>query len=428
MAERPSSRARPRRARKAEHDSGAPISIFVIEAPSPLPSERGSDSMSPSPTYANRDPSVPSTTRFGSCSPRRRSPIGHTVFILRIALVLLWSIDGGQFSARDLALEPGVVTAEFIYESAPFPECHASTLAETPSGLVAAWFGGTGEGHEDVEIFVSRRRDGRWDAPTRAADGIQHDRLRYPCWNPVLWQARSGELMLFFKIGPSPRAWWGSKSVSRDGGMTWSDPVRLPEEILGPVRNKPLELADGTLLCGSSTEHDGWRVHFERTSDLGRSWARTNAVRDGKEFGAIQPTFLVHPGSRIQALCRSRQGRVVEVWSEDGGTTWGAMRATELPNPNSGIDAVTLTNGRHVLVYNPTRRGRGRLDVALSPDGTDWKTGLVLEDDDGEFSYPAVIQTKDGLVHVTYTHRRTRVRWVVLDPAKLRLEPRPTER
>ena len=99
------------------------------------------------------------------------------------------------------------------------------------------------------------------------------------------------------------------------------------------------------------------------------------------------------------------------------------MTLTPLPNPNSGIDAVTLSDGLQLLVYNHTPRGRSPLNVAVSRDGKNWQAAAVLEDQPGEYSYPAVIQTPDGLVHVTYTWKRQRVRHVVLDPAKFELRP-----
>jgi predicted neuraminidase len=211
--------------------------------------------------------------------------------------------------------------------------------------------------------------------------------------------------------------------TSGDRGDTWSHPQRLPDGILGPIKNKPVQLSNGDILCPSSTEDKGWRVHFERTSDLGKTWQRTGPVNDGREFGAIQPSILVHDGLRLQALGRSRQGRIIQIWSEDAGRSWGPMSATLLPNPNSGIDAVTLADGRQLLVYNHTTRGRSPLNVSVSADGLQWQAALVLESEPGEFSYPAVIQAADGRVHITYTWKRQRIRHVVLDPAKLSLRP-----
>jgi predicted neuraminidase len=339
-----------------------------------------------------------------------------------------------NFAVPANAAEPGVVQSEFVFETAPFPQCHASTIEETKHGLVAAWFGGKYEKHREVGIWVARLRNGKWTKPLEVANGSQPDGKRYPCWNPVLFQpktgplvtggpahpSRTGPLMLFYKVGPSPSTWWGMRMTSTDGGKTWSKSQRLPKGILGPIKNKPIQLADGTILSGSSTEHRGWRVHFERSTDGGKTWTLVGPINDGKKFGVIQPTILRH-GKRLQALFRSRQRKIVESWSDDGGKTWTELKATALPNNNSGIDGVTLKVGRHLLVYNHTTRGRGTLNVAVSKDGKTWQAAARLENEPGqEFSYPAVIQTSDGKVHITYTWKRRRVKHVVLDPAKLK--------
>jgi predicted neuraminidase len=320
------------------------------------------------------------------------------------------------------AAEPEVV--EFIFESAPFASAHASTIVETRDGLVAAWFGGTREGANDVGIWTSRRAGGKWSPPVEVATGVQPDGSRLPTWNPVLFELRKGELTLFYKVGPNPRAWWGMTRTSSDDGRTWSAARRLPDGILGPIKNKPVRLADGTVIAPSSTETPDspsiWRVHFERTRDAGTSWtvSRPPAAVTGA-IDAIQPSILMHPGGKLQAVGRTRAGRVFETWSEDAGQTWSPMTLTELPNPSAGTDAVTLKDGRHLLVYNHTPKGRTPLHVAISRDGKKWDTAHVLESEPGEYSYPAVIQTADGLVHITYTWRRERIKHVVLDPAKL---------
>ena len=324
-----------------------------------------------------------------------------------------------------LATPSAIVKSEFLFDTAPFASAHASTIVETNSGLVAAWFGGTREGAADVGIWLTRSANGTWEPPIEVATGTRPDGTRYPCWNPVLFALPDSELALFYKVGPSPQRWWGLVKTSRDGGRTWSGAARLPDGILGPIKNKPVRLSSGAIVAGSSTESperpSSWRVHFERSDDSGRTWTATPPVDSaGTPIEAIQPAILIHPGRKLQAVGRTRSGRVFETWSNDGGSTWTPMALTTLPNPNSGIDAVTLHDGLHLIVYNHTATGRTPLNAALSRDGRTWEAGAVLEEGPGEFSYPAVIQTTDGLVHVTYTWKRQRIKHVVLDPAKLK--------
>lgn len=320
---------------------------------------------------------------------------------------------------------PGLVRSEFIFDTAPFPSCHASTIVEVNGTLLAAWFGGTAERNPDVGIWVSRLEPGgRWSGPVEVANGVQSPTLRYPTWNPVLFQPKTGPLLLFYKVGPSPSEWWGMMTRSTDRGRTWTPPERLPDGILGPIKDKPVQLGEGDILAGSSTENNGWQVHFERSTDNGRAWTATPPLNDGRTMAAIQPTVLVHPGGQLQALGRTRSGRIFETWSSDAGRTWSPLTLTSLPNPNAGIDAVALRDGRFLVVYNHTGSGRSPLNVAVSRDGRTWEAALVLEDTPGqEYSYPAVIQSADGLVHITYTWQRRRIKHVVVDPRTLVLTP-----
>jgi predicted neuraminidase len=314
---------------------------------------------------------------------------------------------------------PAVVHSEFIFDQAPFAQCHASTLAETPTGLVAAWFGGRREKSPDVGIWMAHRTSEGWTEPVEVANGVQPDGHRFPSWNPVLFQAQSGPLRLFYKVGPDPSRWWGMFATSLDAGRSWSVPARMPIASLGPAKNKPIELANGTILSPTSSEAGSWRVQVERQAGGTTTWQRTEVSSGTELFRAIQPALLRYPSGRIQLLARSRDDRVVQSWSDDDGRRWSPLRETMLLNPNSGIDAVMLRDGRALLVYNPTRWRRSPLVVAISTDGERWRDVLTLEDGAGEYSYPAVIQTADGQVHVTYTWRRQRIRHVVLDPAQL---------
>jgi predicted neuraminidase len=361
-----------------------------------------------------------------------------------VSLTLVAMLAAPIGAAQNTA--PPVVRSAFIYDRGPYPQVHASTLVETTAGsLLAAWFGGTEEGHDDVSIWLARQENGVWSPGVKVADGVQDASTRHPTWNPVLFQPRGAPLMLFYKVGPSPREWWGMVMTSADDGRTWSAPRRLPDGILGPIKNKPIQLADGTIVSGSSTEAvkgDAWRVHVELSRDQGRTWERVAVDNDG--FNAIQPGILTHADGRLQLLCRSKEMHVPTSWSSDGGRTWTRLEKSSLFSVNSGSDAVTLQDGRHVLVYTyrdrpggvpanhrpetlagiagaPSgERARWPLVVSVSRDGVAWKTVHTLDDTPNRhgYAYPAVIQTRDGKVHVTYTFNREKVKHVVLDPAR----------
>ncbi len=329
---------------------------------------------------------------------------------------------------------PGLVSEDFVFTKASFPQCHASSICETSRGVVVTWFGGTEEKAKDVGIWVSYNDGGGWSSPQEWANGIQHANHRHPCWNPVLYQSPGdGPLLLFFKVGPTPRDWWGEMMVSYDRGRTFRDRRRLPETIDGPVRCKPILLDDGrTLLCGSSTEYDGWRVHFESIQLLAGQpsgvWNRVGPINTADEFNAIQPTFLRHQDGRLQVLCRTKESVIASSFSNDQGQTWSKLSPTNLPNPNSGVDAVTLKDGRHLLIYNHLDSGksgwgrRGLLNLAISNDGVTWNAvGELEREKDAEFSYPAMIQAADGLVHMSYTWKRQRIKRVVLDPKGIKV-------
>ncbi|MDR2841024.1 MAG: family 78 glycoside hydrolase catalytic domain [Paludibacter sp.] len=324
----------------------------------------------------------------------------------------------------------GVETDEFINQNASYPESHAATVAENSNGeIVAAWFGGTKERNPDVCIWVSILKNGKWTESVNVANGIADEKTRYACWNPVLYQVPGGDLQLYYKVGASVAAWVGKMLTSKDGGYTWSKPIDLPADFLGPIKNKPVMLKNGTLLAPSSTESNGWKVHFEMSNDKGKTWTKTAAINDGTTIHAIQPTILTYKNGNIQILTRTQERSMGESWSTDGGKTWSAMTLGTLPNNNSGLDAVTLRDGRQLIVYNhllpadSLARGKGArtpLNVAVSEDGKTWYAACILEDSPiGQYSYPSVIQSSDGLVHIVYTWRRKAIKHIAIDIDKI---------
>ena len=374
--------------------------------------------------------------------PHPRYPIGE---IYRGgALWLAENYHPSQSKAPPLVKpdNPRIVEAGLIFDpdNAPAPQSHSSTIEELPDGeLAASWFAGTKEPHVDNSIWFARTKNGIWQAPIEVVDGSEGEEADHRTGNPVLFQP-SGEgapLLLFYKVVPredgGARNWWGMMTQSHNNGETWEEPWRLGTDpklgslpnLLGPVKNKPIELSDGSIVCPSSSEHEGWRVHFEVTRDFGKTWEVIGPIEEATNFNAIQPSLLTYPDGRWQVLCRSLEGSLAQSWSEDKGKTWSPITATHLPNPNSGTDAASLIDGRKLLVYNhtvsraPFPSKRNMLNVAISEDGKKWNPILTLERAEGEYSYPSCIQTSDGLVHITYTWKRESIRHVVLNPEAL---------
>ena len=326
---------------------------------------------------------------------------------------------------KNAAPELEILQEGFIYNQASFPQCHASTLVEAADGsIIAAWFGGEYERHPKVSIYQSKLTDTTWSTPQKIADGqTENDTLSYPTWNPVLFKNAENTLMLYYKEGPSPSTWWGMFKTSEDNGASWSAAQRLPDGILGPIKNKPIQLENGSVVSPSSVEsEDGavWKSHIELSSDNGYTWERV-AIPSVDTVKVIQPTLIQLQNGNLKALLRSDQNYILESESSDQGKTWSEATKGTMLNPNSGIDAVTLKSGNFLLVYNPTEAGadwsdgRNKLNLAYSTDGVNWVDVLQLENEaEGEFSYPAIIQDSEGFVHITYTHNRSKIKYLQL--------------
>lgn len=262
-----------------------------------------------------------------------------------------------------------------------------------------------------------------------------------------------GEIWLFYKVGSTVGDWTGCLVKSKDGGKTWSDPEALPDGFLGPIKNKP-EMVNGRLICGSSTEKNGWRFHVEILDLKTNKWKyvgpvdaelkpRTDDVdsatvdmehpiyKEGEKarlIYSIQPSILKLKDGRLQVLMRTHNAKLATSFSSDGGDTWTPVTLLDIENNQSGTDAVTLKDGRHVLIYNNfetlpgTKKGsRTPLSLAISDDGTHWRHLLTLEDSPiNQYSYPGIIEGKDGKLHCIYTWRRQRVAYKEVDLKKIK--------
>jgi len=303
----------------------------------------------------------------------------------------------------------------FIFEKAPFPSCHASTIVEIEPGVLqAAWFGGKDEGAKDVQIWSSRFSAGKWSNLE-----ILGTEPGQPCWNPVLFRTKKGTLWLWYKFGPSPMTWTGAARKSTDGGKSWSPPQLLPAGFYGPVRAKPIELEDGTILAGTSLEsYRCWTPYVDYSTDDGQTWLRSTPFNVEGKFGQIQPTIFAAKDKRIVALMRSREPRMICISeSKDGGKTFTAAKPTTLGNPSAGIDAVKTRSGEVYLIYDPNPLLRTPISLARSrDDGLTWEKVADLETEAGEYSYPAMIENSEGKLEITYTWRRTHIKHVTFDP------------
>jgi predicted neuraminidase len=315
---------------------------------------------------------------------------------------------------------------EFIFTSAPFSSAHASTLVELRNGeILAAWFGGTSEGSNDVAIWSSRRTNVGWSKPVELAR-----EPNVPTWNPVLFHTKHGRLWLYYKFGPSYTWWTAARCYSDDEGRTWSPVVHLPAGLYGPIRTKPLVLEDGAIVSGTSVEsYSSWSVWIERSTDDGFTWKRIGPITltslmesplptaaPGAPKGIIQPTIVSLGGNNLRLYARSSSqiGKICIADSHDSGQSWSDARSIDLPNPNSGIDAVRLPDGHIVLLFNDSTSSRTPLTVAVSFDGEHFQRLVNIETGSGEYSYPALIQTKDGRLAMTYTWNRKRIRYATL--------------
>lgn len=319
---------------------------------------------------------------------------------------------------------------ELIFEKTElFKICHASNICSLQDGtLIAGWFGGEREGSDDIAIYASRYIENKWTEPVLMAHDIEE-----PHWNPVFYQSADGSVHLFYKVGRQIREWYTMHRAAEAPG----DDFKLLGELVsgdrggrGPVRCKVINLSDGSILAGASTEGDIWTAYADRSEDGGRSWKLSNPIRIGVEYhgerttqnsdiqvseqsfygrGVIQPTLWESESGIVHMLLRSTEGVLYRSDSYDYGKSWCEAYPTELPNNNSGIDVARFDDGMLVLCMNPVGQNWGaRTPIVLkvsTDNGKTWEDECVLEDIPGEYSYPSIIVDGDRL-YVTYTYDR----------------------
>jgi predicted neuraminidase len=302
------------------------------------------------------------------------------------------------------------------------PLAHCATLAVLPDGtLLSAWFGGSFETASDVAILASECKPsmGEWSPPRVIAQVADH-----ALGQPVFLVRPNNELWLFFDVimggasvrsasfnaMPSSADWKRAQPFlqkSTDGGKTWETPAQLFDYPGLMFRSRPMVLP-GRILFPVYDENT-WQSRMMITEDDARSWRLTGPIISPR--GNIHACLVRLRGDGLLAYMRTGgQGGVIwRAESCDGGETWSKPTATNLPNPNSGIDLLRLASGALVLAYNPSDHARTPLCVALADQDEDWRWQRTLENAPAEFSYPTLTQTSDGQIQLVYTYQREHI-------------------
>lgn len=371
--------------------------------------------------------------------------IALTVWIY-VAMGLRDGWHGAAVPPAKFAVSPVSLTASnaapFLHEEFIDPQpkensAHVSSVCElSEGGLAAAWYAGTREGARDVAIYFATRpsgTNGGWSHPqqvvTRESAAAETFRYVKKVGNPMLFSAGDGRIyLLYVSVGIGG---WSASSLNLkhtdDGGRTWAPSRRLG---LSPffnvselVKNGPVPLGGGGWvvpiyheLLGKFPELLWLRPHH----DSGMEVVKTRAFGGRQAFQAA-----LTPLDEQQALlfCRTANAerRIQVAKTSDGGRHWTAPQPIELPNSDSGLDALRLADGRFLLAFNDTASGRHILRLAVSADqAATWRrAGNIAEEAGAEFSYPFLLQTSDGLVHLTYTWKRRGIKHVTCNLAWL---------
>lgn len=316
---------------------------------------------------------------------------------------------------------------------------HVASICELAEGkLGAVWYGGTREGDQDVAIYFSIRtpgESGAWTPPravvTRESASRELQRYVRKVGNAVIFaDQREDERSLWLVYVTVAVGGWSGSSLnvkrSFDEGRTWTCSHRL---TLSPffniselVKNKPVALGDGAWALPIYHEALG---KFSEMLWLRGSSTGVSATKSRMTSGstAFQPSLVPLTSDEALALCRPADGSRAIMLSRttDSGRHWSAPQPTALPNPDSGLDALRLSDGRLLLAFNDSKKGRGNLRLAISSDhGNSWnRVATVVAEPGGEFSYPSLLQTTDGRVHLVYTWQRKVIKHVAFSVAWL---------
>ncbi len=352
---------------------------------------------------------------------------------------LLFSLTSAAAFAEEIPLlnREAVKNIEFIFPFQEKYDSHTSSIIETsPGQFLVVWKGGFGDVNihmrdDNTGIWLARFDGKSWSEPQEVISSG-----KTLCWRPVLAKLPTGEILLFYRTGPTPRDVVSFIKRSNDGGRTWFDSEIQPAGIIGPMNSSLIVTPEGKLFIPSSIEtgepenaYKATALWVEISEDGGHHWKKAGPLEiPGQKFGAISPALFYDKEHNLRLLCRDRAhkiGGTGYIWtslSKDGGNSWSELTKTSLPNPDSSIATVDLGEGKIVLFYNHSHTERRPLHVAVSLDGGDsWSKPYALEEKSGEFA--AAMLASDGLIHVTYAFEskkdQRQIKHATLDPAKL---------
>ena len=304
-----------------------------------------------------------------------------------------------------------------------FSSCHCSVVLELDNGdLLVGYYAGSGEARPDAAWVLARRKAG---ADAFGPLQVVADTPGKPEGNGILFQNREGAVLVVYgtmhgKLDgpPGPGVRWVTcdlrMKASGDRGASWSE-VRMIEEDLGHVpRCKPIRLRSGEIIFG--TEYRGGHSRLWISGDEGATWEMAGPIAGERNQ---HPSLIEREDGSILALLRPAGGQhcVLQSVSTDGGRTWSPAERTALTSPFAALDAVRLADGRVALAWNRNPDARNPLTLALSEDGgRTWPYVRDLLTGEGQFHYPALIQTGDGLLHLTFTNNRKTIDHMALPP------------
>jgi predicted neuraminidase len=335
-----------------------------------------------------------------------------------------------------------IIHEEIISNEISNFDCHTSNIIELDSNsYLAVWKGGPGIGlsnidiKQNVGIWAAKRENNIWGRPFQIVSSYET-----VCWNPILLKLNDNELILFYRMGFTPRRSASFIKRSFDNGISWSEAEILPAGIYGPTLARPLLTKDGKIIAGSSisvgetsSKSDSSQATacwVEISDDRGQNWEKYGPIQiPDRHFGPIEPVLFYTKENNLAMICRDRANKVGKLGyvhraiSYDDGKHWTSFEKTNLPNPDSGLSIIDLKNGKLLLFYNHSHTNRYPLSIAISEDsGKSWNKLFDIETKSGEF--PSAILDKDGLIHLTYavknsSDKQRSIKYIQINPTFL---------